>query len=114
VESALNVPAIVRVAHVPEKAGISHAQDRTAHRGGGLDRAEAEHRDVGLGIAHVRRSPEGLGTVLDEQQIVPPRERDDGVKIEAATEEVCYEHRTGARRERSLEKLNPWLEGSSV
>lgn len=51
---------------------------------------------------------------LNEQQTVPPRERGDGSEVEAATEEVRHEHRTGARRERRLQKLDAWPEGGTV
>jgi hypothetical protein len=75
---------------------MPQTQDRAADSGRRLDGTEAEHGNVGEGVASVTRSPEGLGTILHEQQTVRPRERGDGAEVEAPTEEMRHHHCAGA------------------
>jgi hypothetical protein len=109
VTSALHGPTLLNPAHLLKQAGISYAEDGAADCGCRLERAETEHGNVGEGVTRIPRAPEGLGAVFHQQQAVPPRECGDGTEIEATTEEVCDQHRAGARRERPLQELDPRL-----
>ena len=98
-------PLSVEAAHPLEQPGILDPDETSTERSRGLDRAEAEERDVGERAPRVAGPTKALRTVFDQQQAVPPAHVCERLEIGTGAEEMSDEERAGARTDQPFEEV---------